>query len=161
MGPDVIDELIQTLVCGDALVQKRAARALIYLGDEGLQAALKMMKVALEKEQMDTVTVLMAAVRESEHRGQEWKEFLPYLERTGPVRVKTLEVLGHLGDLSAFPSVLPYLNDADPGVRDEADNTLCLLADEDMGFEAEAPPAERARIVVKWKEWWDAASDGV
>jgi hypothetical protein len=160
MGPAVIDGLIENLLGGNAVAQKRSARALLYLGDEGITTAMKLMKVCLEKEQMETVNVLMAAMRESEHRGEEWKEFLPYLEHAKPVRIKTLEVLGHLADMEAFPSVLPYLGDPDAEVRDEADNTLCLLSDEDMGFEADAPAEERSRVIDRWKTWWGTASGG-
>jgi len=153
-GEAVMDDLIELIVNGDAAVQRRSALALSYMGRKGIQAIVKLMKVALEKEQIETVTVLLAVLRQTEYVIEEWQEFLPYLRHDVAVRTKALEVIGHLGDLDAFDRVLPLLSDAEPAVRDEADNTLCLLSDEDMGFESDAPQEEQARCIELWKEWW-------
>jgi hypothetical protein len=65
-----------------------------------------------------------------------------------------------MGGLEAFPEIIPLLSDEDPDVRDEADNTLCTLSDEDMGFDTEAPEPERETIRRKWQEWWSGRNDG-
>ena len=157
-GESVMDELIELIVKGDAAAQRRAALALSYMGRKGIQAIVKLMKVALEKERIETVTVLLTVLRQTEFVIEEWQEFLPYLRHDVVVRTKALEVIGHLGDIDAFDRVLPLLSDAEPAVCDEADNTLCLLSDEDMGFESDAPLEERTRCIEMWKEWWERHS---
>ena len=159
-GESVMDELIEVVVKGNAAAQRRAALALSYMGPKGVQAIVGLMKVALEKEQIETVTVLLTVLRQTEFVVVEWQEFLPYLQHDVDVRTKTLKVIGHLGDIDAFDRVLPLLSDPDPAVRDEADNTLCLLSDEDMGFESDAPQEEQSRCIDLWKEWWERRSRG-
>jgi len=155
MGESVLDELITLVIRGSVPLKKRAAIALSFMGNLGFVATLKLMKVALEKEEEETVNILMASLRDAEYKGDEWREFLSYLKDKSPlVRAKALEVIGQLGDKSAFPDVMPLLADGQSRVRDEADNTLCLLSDEDMGFEADASPKKRARVAEKWKAWW-------
>ncbi len=154
MGESVIDELIELIVNGNQATQRRAALALSYLGPRGIQAIVKLLKVALEKERIDTVTILLTVLRQTDCVVEEWREFLPYLQYNKEVRMKALEVIGHLGELEAFDRVLPLLSDPEPEVRDEADNTLCLLSDEDVGFESDASMEEQLRCVELWKEWW-------
>lgn len=64
-----------------------------------------------------------------------------------------LHVLALVKDKSVARAVLPLLDHDDPDVRAEADEVLMCIADRDLGFEAEADAATRARIVKLWREW--------
>jgi hypothetical protein len=70
-----------------------------------------------------------------------------------------LHVLALLKERSVARAVLPLLDHDDPEVRAEADEVLMCIADRDLGFEAEADPAARARIVKLWREWIDRELD--
>jgi|GEM_PF-442082 len=153
-GDEVIDELLKLVAQGSAGIQKKAARALVFMGPKGEDALIELMKVALENARMETVTTLLAALREAEYAGPAWRELRPYLQREAAIRIKTLEILSHLGELGTIPDIMPYLSDPDPAVRDEADNALCMLSDEDMGFDGRAAPEEREQCIALWKEWW-------
>ena len=50
---------------------------------------------------------------------------------------------------------LELLDDADPVIREEADEVLCTLSDEDMGFDPELPPAERREVAGAWRAWFE------
>lgn len=154
-GEENLDELMQLVIRGTPAVGKRAATLLSLMGGSGIEALQKLVKVALENGRLTTVTIVAGTLRGTEFDPAFWKEFVPYLNNGVPVRIKALELLGHFADLSAFPAILPALDDPDPDVRDEADNTLCVLSDEDMGFDTDAPPASRREKIALWKEWWN------
>jgi len=156
MGVEVIDELMRLVINGTPVICKRAATLLSLMGSSGAEALQKLVKVALEKDRTTIVTIVGGTLRGTEFDTDLWKEFVPYLEGSNSVRIKALELIGHFGDLAAVPLVMPYLDDADPEVRDEADNTLCVLSDEDMGFETDASPADRQKKISMWQEWWRA-----
>jgi hypothetical protein len=66
-----------------------------------------------------------------------------------------LHVLAQLKDRTVARAVLPFLAHDDPDVRADADEVLMCTADRDLGFDAEADEATRARIVKLWREWID------
>jgi hypothetical protein len=155
-GEECLDELIELVVRGNAGIKKRAVLVLILMGSLGEQAIRQLMKAALEEEQIVTVNILMSCLRGAEYTGPLWRDCLPFLDHERKiVRAKALEIIGHLGEPEAFPSVIPLLGDVEPAVRDEADNTLCQLSDEDMGFQIDASVEEQKRAVERWKTWWD------
>jgi hypothetical protein len=65
-----------------------------------------------------------------------------------------LHVVAKLGDEAAALRVLPLLDHPDPVVRDDADEVLVSLTGRDVGFDAEAEPAARARAIALWREWF-------
>ncbi len=74
---------------------------------------------------------------------------------TAPSDVVTLllHVVGELKDASVAAQLLPLLDHEDPMVRDDADEVLMSLAGIDIGFEADADPATRARTIQLWRDW--------
>ena len=62
MGDGVIDDLIELVVRGNPEIQARAAAALVMIGGRGLEAALKLMKVALEKEEVGMASLLLKSL---------------------------------------------------------------------------------------------------
>ncbi len=158
-GEECLDELIELVVRGNAEIKKRAVLALILMGSLGEQTLFQLMKAALEEEQIVTVNILMSCLRNAEYAGPRWRDCLPFLNHERKVvRAKALEIIGHLGDIEAFPSVIPLLGDVEAPVRDEADNTLCQLSDEDMGFQVDASVEEQKQAIERWKTWWDGKS---
>jgi hypothetical protein len=76
---------------------------------------------------------------------------LPRLDKRG--LELALHVLAQVKERSVARAVLPLLDHEDPDVRADADEVLMCIADRDLGFEAEADAATRARIVKLWREW--------
>jgi hypothetical protein len=67
--------------------------------------------------------------------------------------VPALHALGQLPDLRVAPAVLSLLEHASEEVRVEADEVLCWISGEDMGFDAAANDAERAHAIGRWQSW--------
>ncbi len=64
-----------------------------------------------------------------------------------------LHTVSLLRDPSVLADLLPLLDHEESMVRDDADEALVSLAGFDVGFEAEAEPAVRARSIQLWREW--------
>jgi hypothetical protein len=71
------------------------------------------------------------------------------------VKMAAARKLGDLGSLSAVDALIDTLEDPESGVRSAALAALQTLTKKDFGFDANDPdPAERARRVKAWREWW-------
>ena len=126
-----------------------------------MEALVKLLRAAVEHEREEVALTLIRVVRDEIEDGTGWEEIAEVLPRGGrTAKVLALQALTALGALQAFPVVIPLLEDPDPEVRDEADNTLCTLADEDMGFHAEAPEEERKTAMDRWRAWWEGRRHG-
>ncbi|MHC4941881.1 MAG: HEAT repeat domain-containing protein [Planctomycetota bacterium] len=159
-GDAVIDELIEIVTRGDQAARHRAAFVLSCMGENGTVALIKLLKVAIEKAEHDTAISLIRVMRQELEPGQGWEEFVGYLEGPAESKILALQALNVLGTLDVFEKVLPLLDDSDPEVRDEADNTLCTLSEEDMGFDAGAPEEERRASIKEWEAWWAGRRHG-
>lgn len=69
------------------------------------------------------------------------------------VAIVLLHAAAQLRDPAVAPLALPLLEHADGEVREEADELLVSLAGFDVGFDADAEPADRARAIALWREW--------
>jgi len=152
-GQEVMDDLLEIVVRGDAAARHRAAYALSCMGEEGTDALIHLLRVAVEKEQQEVATSLIRVIRDEVESAGGWEEIYGCMH-SNLSRILALQAIAVLGDLSAFPSVLAMLEDENSEVRDEADNVLCILTDEDMGFDTDAPEDERRAVAGKWEEWW-------
>jgi HEAT repeat protein len=65
-------------------------------------------------------------------------------------RCLALHALGRLGVAAVHRDLVTLLDDPDPSVREEADEALCTLADEDLGYDPDLPSAERRTFADKW-----------
>ncbi|MBU0756079.1 MAG: hypothetical protein KJ645_13130, partial [Planctomycetes bacterium] len=153
-GAAVLDELIEIVARGDQAARHRAAYVLTCMGDEGVLALTKLLKVAIEKAQSETAISLIKVMRDELEPGQGWEELCAYLTASSESKILTLQALASLATIEAFPRVLPLMSDPDSDVRDEADNTLCTLTDEDMGFDTHAPETDRRAVIEEWEAWW-------
>lgn len=76
------------------------------------------------------------------------------------VRLKTAEVLGNLGSLSAVDWLIGALGDEDSSVADNAYVALRKLTKKDLPFDAQSPDAaERQRRIKAWADWWKKARE--
>lgn len=161
MGEEAFDELMEIVTRGDKPARHRAAYVLTQFGDTGVLALIKLLKVAVEKEQHDTAMSLVKVLRDEVETTRGWEEFEGSLNKGSPAsKILALQAVAAFENVAAFPAVLPLLEDPVDAVRDEADNTLCILSDEDMGFEAEASEAERREVIDCWQAWWDGRNHG-
>jgi len=70
------------------------------------------------------------------------------------VRMATARMLEDLGAKAAVGDLIEALEDEQSPVREAAFVALRGLTGEDFGFEPVAAPAERAKKVKLWREWW-------
>lgn len=159
-GDEIIDNLIEFVARGNAATKNRAAYVLTCLGDSGVFALIKLLKVAIEKEEQDTAMSLIHVVRKEIDSGKGWEEFSSLFNGSPLTKILALQAITALENVDAFPSVLPLLKDEDADVRDEADNTLCTLTDQDMGFDTEASTDERNAVISQWEAWWAGRKNG-
>jgi HEAT repeat protein len=70
------------------------------------------------------------------------------------VRMATARVLGDLGAPRATPALIDALEDAEFPVREAAYVALVAVSKRNLPFDAMADPAERAKRVKAWRDWW-------
>jgi len=159
-GEKNIEELAEIVVRGDKNARQRAAFVLASLGEPGAKVLVELLKTAIEKEQNEIVLSLIRVVREEFDAGFAIEEFSPLLEGSEQNKILTLQVYCAFANIKAFPMIIPLLADSSPLVRDEADNALCELSDEDFGFDTEADEDERNKVKANWAAWWERNNYG-
>ena len=75
------------------------------------------------------------------------------------VRMATARVLGDLGSLKSTGALIEALNDQDSSVREAAYVSLCAVSKKSLPFDAHQEPAERAKRVKAWQDWWKKAQE--
>lgn len=153
-GEEVMDELMEIVARGDGSARRRAAYVLSQFGESGILALGKIVKMAVLKEREQVVLSLLRVIRDEMEGGQGWQELKECLAGSEVSKVLALQAICAFQNIEAFPSILPLLDDPSPVVRDEADNALCTLSDEDMGFDNQAGEEEQARVKADWHAWW-------
>ncbi len=88
--------------------------------------------------------------------GEQWVKQLA--EATHAERARTRRraaaALGKLRGFGAAAPLVALLEDPDESVRDEAIESLYVLADgESLGYEPDAPERERAAAIARWRRW--------
>jgi hypothetical protein len=80
---------------------------------------------------------------------------LPYLRSPDEsVRYEAAAALMQLGDLSAAPALIAFLESEDRRLRYKAFECLKAATHQDFGFEFQADADARAAAVMRWKRWW-------
>lgn len=154
-GEAIVPELLELVRLGDETVRGKAAAAAAMIGARGVQA-LCSLAALLAREGREPA--LYAASKELRERVTDvaMLEDVIVLAGDGAApqaqRSLALHALGRAGFAGAWPRIVPLLDDADPQVREDADEALCTLADDDMGFDADAPSDERRRVMQRWSE---------
>lgn len=75
------------------------------------------------------------------------------------VRMATARVLGDLGSNKAIGALIEAMEDPETPVREAAYVALCTVSKRNLPFDALAEPAERARKIRAWQDWWKKAKD--
>ncbi len=148
------DELAALLVHPDGEVSARASLLLSRIGDDGVRRLARELP-ALARRGADAA--FYAALKRVKDHRVDPAAFAPCVDvaydRGAPVEIRRLALhgLGQLGIVALHEKILPLLDDPEPDVREEADEALCALADDDLGFDPEMPRDERLRIIEEWK----------
>ncbi len=156
-GQEAVVPLLEFVRIGDDVARDRAVRALRGFGDEGLVLLARHLAV-LAREQREAAFY---------HVGRELRERLTDASalddliavaadgslETG-ARTLALHALGRLELKEVWRGIVPLLADADETVREEADEALCTLSDEDMGYEPDLDAAGIAAVQEKWTAWF-------
>jgi len=75
------------------------------------------------------------------------------------VRMATARVLGDLRSIPSIPFLIDALEDVKPSVREAAAVSLRAISAQAFSFDPSSAPAERARRVKAWRDWWKGARD--
>lgn len=77
------------------------------------------------------------------------------------VRARAVSLGEGLPEGVVVPALIDRLSDPDPVVRMSAHEELKRGTGQDFGFVAWADPADRARAVGRWQQWWKAREAGL
>ena len=75
------------------------------------------------------------------------------------VRMATAAMLEELQAKAAVPALIDALEDDESAVREAAMVALQAITGQRFGFEPIASPAERAKRVKEWRDWWKRHGD--
>ncbi|MBI1853459.1 MAG: HEAT repeat domain-containing protein [Planctomycetes bacterium] len=150
-GGAVIPELLEIVWKASESEQRRAAELLAELGVAGAQALTEIArKAVIEGERMRLHAITFGLGNVHEYRPDE--AFSPFLEdANSTTRALAAMVIGRTGSETSIRLLVPLLEDPEVEVREEAIEGLYHITHDDLGFEADAPAAERAAAVAKWK----------
>ena len=74
------------------------------------------------------------------------------------VRMATARILGELAAPAGIPALIGALEDSEAAVREAAMVALQAATGNDLKFDPHAAPAERAKKVKLWQQWWERAA---
>lgn len=84
------------------------------------------------------------------------KVLQPYLADRDPVvRYEAASAVFHLGDWSAVPTLMEFMDSDDRRLRYKAFETLKERVREDFGYDFNAAAPERAAALGRWQSWWN------
>ena len=163
-GSEVVEELLTLVRRGDDPAREQAVLALYGMGDVGLKALASMLAVLSRDGREAALFAVMRMIRDQLEDPALLKELLDVATDstlTDRQRALALHALGRSGVLAVYERILPLLDDPELFISEEADEALCTLADEDMGFDPDMSAEERAVIREQWRVWFlDATRHG-
>jgi hypothetical protein len=154
---EIVGELLEFIRRGDETTRKQALAVVHRMGPNGLEALTRMLAVLCRE---GREAALFAVLKLIESRLTDSAQLADLVavavdqEQEPRHRALALHALGRCGLRGVYEPILTLLDDPDPIIREEADETLCTLSDEDMGFDPELPEPERARIRENWRVWF-------
>ncbi|NQT87937.1 HEAT repeat domain-containing protein, partial [bacterium] len=153
---DAVGVLAQAARVHGLPAQRR--RALDMLGDFPDERAQAILVAALE----DPDAAARAIARGALIRKQPDRvvpALLADLDSDSPfARTQAVDALGKLGRRAFIPHFIRMLGDEERIVRLRALRALQAVTGEKLGFEPDAPTAERQAQLARWREWWDIES---
>jgi HEAT repeat protein len=114
---------------------------------QALAAAIPKLDDAMQKQARQAL-----ADRLSDMKTSTLRQWLQYEDRE--IRRAAALACAMKDDKSAVPDLIALLDDREALVARAAHAALKSLTGQDLGPAATASPADRARAVAAWKEWW-------
>lgn len=154
-GSEVIAPLLEIVRRGEGDARKKAVLAISAMGPVGRQA-LTLQATALAREGRDQA--LYAVVGElrthpmSRDDLAELEGIAVGKEADPEIRIAALHALGRFRLPELADSIVELLSDPNPGLREAADEALCNLLDDDVGFDSNSPAGEQAAAITRWRE---------
>ncbi|MBI4617496.1 MAG: HEAT repeat domain-containing protein [Planctomycetes bacterium] len=132
--------------------RRRAIEALALLGEEGRDAAFRLLGEACRGNEAEPLWELAGFL--GRRPIPAWPEaFLELLRDPEPqVRARAATAMGKAGDPSALPHLVRLYLDPSPEVQAEAADSVWRIAGEDDGFHPDLEPREKTRIVEEWRK---------
>jgi len=153
-GTGVIVSLLEFVRIGDDAARDHAIRGLRAFGPEGLSVLARQLAVLARELREASLYQVVREIREKLTDSSALEDLIAVVADgrlpTGS-RTLGLHALGRLELKDVHPHLIPLLADPDPIVREEADEALCTLSDEDMGFDPDMDPAEVAATQERWR----------
>ncbi len=153
-GDAALDELTALALSREDRIAAAAIFKLRGLGDVGLRR-LAALVAPLAKNGSEPL--LYAVLKEVKSRVTDAGAFSACADlandrsASGESRRLALHALGQLGIPALHARIVPLLDDPDAQIREEADEALCSLADDDLGFDPGMSPTDRQRVMGEWR----------
>lgn len=153
-GEEVIADLLEIVRRADADPRRRAILAIQAMGPVGQSTLVRHIALLAREQRDEALFAVTREVRDHPVRDEDAEHlFEVAMDHNAPVESRTLALhaIGRLPLSHLAARLLALLDDATPEVREYADEALCSLFDEDVGFDPAAPPEERARAIEAWR----------
>lgn len=152
-GEGVLPELIELVRRGAPKLRESALSAVAAFGVKGRASLIAELPRWAREGRSEALFGAAKILRDAKADESAWSGLLALVgdERAkSDARCLALHVLGRSAQPRFGAQVLPLLASSDPHVREAADETLCNLLDDDVGFDPEASEAERMRVAGAW-----------
>lgn len=156
-GDEVVIPLLEFVRVGDDADREVAVRALRGFGERGIELLARQLAVLAREQREGALYHVVRELREKLTSADHLSELVEVAADAGletGARTLALHALGRLELRAVHPGIVALLADEDPVVREEADEALCTLSDEDMGFEPDLDDGAIAALQQKWTEWF-------
>lgn len=152
-GEGVLPELLELVRRGAPKLRETALSAVAGFGLKGREALIAELPRLVREGRADALFGAAKLLRDANVDGNAWASLTAVAADDGAksdARCLALHVLGRTGHLPFGTQILGLLESKDMHVREAADEALCNLFDDDLGFDPEADAAERQRVVDAW-----------
>jgi len=75
------------------------------------------------------------------------------------VRLEAARAVLEVGAWDSVPMLLECLDDPDPQIRILGSEILERKTGQNLGYDPQAPPAERSAAARRWNQWWEEMQD--
>jgi hypothetical protein len=152
-GESILPELVELVRRGAPKLRETALSAVSGFGPKGRASLIAELPRWARELRADALYGAAKVLRDAKVDETAWLGLLDLAsERAGKsdARCLALHVLGRTGQVRFASRILPLLQDPDLHVREAADEALCNLLDDDLGFDPEAGESDRKRVVEAW-----------
>lgn len=154
-GEAILPELLDLVKRADKESREVAIRAVLAFKDVGRNALSDALASLAREQRSEALYAVARLLRDSKSGPDVYQPLVAVCADSKlhvDARCLALHVLGRSESLSYAPPVLALLDDASELVREAADEALCSLTDDDVGFDPEAAAGDRKRYIDDWKK---------